>query len=125
MANPFFAEVKQLLSEKHAEIKYPFMVNRILSFTPEACMKANEVNPYVGRLPDWAINPLLNLVIPKNNRRTFFNYIGKKKKKKDKKLTNKIRQTFCVNEFHAKQIIEILRAANKHPERFYGLKEGE
>lgn len=100
------------------------MVNRILSFMPETCMKANEVNPYIGRLPDWAINPLLNLVMPKNTRRKYFNYIGKKKKK-DKKLINKIRQTFCVNEFHAKQIIETLRVANKHPERFYGLKEGE
>ena len=120
MANSIFNEVKKLLSEEHAETKNPFMVNRILSFMPETCMKSNEVNQYIGRLPDWA----MNLVMPKNNRRTYFKYLGRKKKK-DKKLTVKIRQTFCVNEYHAAQIIEVLRASDSHPERFYALKEGE
>lgn len=121
--NPF-EEVKQLMATKDADVTNPFMVNRILSFAPESVLATNEVNRFLSRLPKWAINPLFNLVIPKNKRRTYFKY-AKKKKKRDQKLIAKIRQTFCCNEYHARQIIEVLQRENEQPERFFGLKEGE
>jgi len=123
MANSLFAEVKKLLTEQDVEITQPYMVNRILSFAPEACLQTHELNRFVGRLPTWATDPLFNLVIPKNARRGFFRY-ARKKKKYEPKLIAKICETYCVNEYHAKQIIEVLRRQNKKPESFYGLKKG-
>ena len=121
--NPF-DEVKLLLSEKDAEIKNPFMVNRILSFTPEAVLQARDINNHLSRLPKWAIRPLFNLVVPKSNRRWYFKY-ARKSKTRSKKLLEKIRTTYCVNEYHARQIMEILKRENIAPERLFGLKEGE
>lgn len=112
------------MAEDDAEITNPFMVNRILSFAPETCMQANDLNQHLSRLPKWAIRAFFNLAIPKNKRRRFFNY-AKKGKKANRKLTAKIMEAFCVNEYHAKQIIELLIRENEQPERFFGLKEGE
>lgn len=121
--NPF-EEVKQLMAGDDAPVTNPYMVNRILSFAPECILQVNEVNQHLSRLPKWAITPLFHLAIPKTRQRKYFKY-AKKKKAGSKKLMAKVRQAFCVNEYHAKQIIEVLQRENEAPERFFGLKEGE
>lgn len=119
-----FDNVKVLMEEECAEVENAFMVNRILSFAPECFLGAAAVNRHTGRLPYWAIRGLFNLAIPKNANRKYFKY-AKRKRVIDQKLIGKIRRAFCVNEYHAKQIIEVLRRENRQPERFFGLKEGE
>jgi hypothetical protein len=121
--NPF-ENVTQLFTEDDVDIDSPFMVNRILSFIPETCTLAIRINRYSTRLPKWAIKACLNLSIQKRRRRPYIHY-PKRGKVKNKILRAKIRQTFCVNDYHANQIIELLKNIGEKPEQYYGLKEGE
>lgn len=122
--NPFDI-VSELITEEKVEIKSSqFMVNKILSYQPLTALTAIELNKYIGRLPYWAVDSLFNTTVPKRKRRPYL-YYPKREKLKEKKLRSKIRKVFCVNDFHAKQILEILRLKGHHPEKMFGLKEGE
>lgn len=121
--NPFDI-VKEIITEERTSVSNPFMVNRILSFQPLTALTAIEVNKYVGYIPDWAISDLFNLTVPHRRRVPYLKY-PKRGKVKDKKLIDKIRQALCVNELHARQVIELLRNKGEQPERLFGLKEGE
>jgi len=121
--NPFDS-VKQLFQEEDVEVESPFMANRILSFLPETCITAIRLNRYSTYLPRWAINACFNLCVPKRKRLPWFRY-AKKSKGMNPKLTAKIRQAFCVNEYHAKQIIELYNKMDENPASYFGLKEGE
>jgi hypothetical protein len=121
--NPF-ENVKQLFQEEDVKIDSPFMATRILSFIPETCITAIRLNPYSTYLPRWAINACFNLCIPKRKRLPWFHY-AKRGTAKDKKLKAKIRQAFCVNDYHAKQIIELYNKMDENPASYFGLKEGE
>lgn len=121
--NPF-DNVSQLFTEDNVKVNTPYMVNRILSFLPETCMLAIRMNRYTTRIPQWAIDACYNLSITKRRRRPYIRY-PKRRKVRDQKLQSKIQSTFNVNEFHAKQIIELLRNIGEKPENFFGLKKGE
>jgi hypothetical protein len=123
MPNPF-ENVKQLFTEEDVEIDSPFMVNRIISFIPETCVTAIRLNRYSTYLPKWAITACFNLCIKKRKRNPWIHY-PKRGKSKDNKLRAKIRQVFCVNDYHAEQLIELLKKMGEKPESYFGLKEGE
>ena len=119
-----FDIVKKLFTQNDVPVNSPFMVNRILSFMPETFELSIRMNRFATRLPPWAVSACYNLSIPKRRRYPYMRY-AKKGKTKEVKLKAKIRRTFCVNEYHANQIIELYRKLGEKPESYYGLKEGE
>lgn len=123
MTNPF-DNAKQLFQEEDVKVEAPFMVNRVLSFIPETCVTAIRLNRYSTYLPRWATNACFNLCVPKRKRAPWIRY-AKKAKVKEKKLKAKIRQAFCVNDYHAQQIIELYNKMDENPAGYFGLKAGE
>jgi len=119
-----FETVIELFITEDAEVPNPFLVNRILSYQPDTVLLAIEINKYMSRLPGWAIKSIFNIGIRKRRKRPYLNYPQKARKinKNQLLLRNKISSTFCVNNNHADQIIQLLRAMGKEPEKFFGLK---
>lgn len=122
--NPF-EEVKKLITQTWIDkIESPFMVNRILSTSPETFLTSVKINQAMRNIPKKEIIALFNLMVQKRNRNPYFNY-PKKDKKQSPKLLEKICYNFTVNEFHAKQILKIIESKGIQPETLFGLKKGE
>lgn len=122
MGSPF-EEAKALLTGEKVTTSAPFMVNRILSFTPMSFIHALEHNRVMGRIPK-AWSDLIFQCVPTTKRAPYLKY-AKKKKEKEPKLVQKVCDHFCVNKYHADQIIDILRRQGESPEALFGLKKGE
>jgi hypothetical protein len=122
--NPFDI-VGRLFTENNVDVnKNEYMVNRILSFQPATILLSIGINKFVSRLPSWASKQLFNLGVQKQKRSPYLKYL-KRGKKQNPKLLKKICWAFCCNEYHANQIISIVRKMNKLPEEYFGLKPGE
>jgi uncharacterized protein YajQ (UPF0234 family) len=122
--NPFEEAQRVVTTQWLEEVQSPYMTTRILSSSPDTFVAAAMINQSVSRLPKQEVAALFNLVVPKSNRKPFFHY-PKKGKAKGKKFLQKVCTTFGVNQYHARQIIEILRQHNPKPESLFGLKKDE
>jgi len=121
-----FDEVQNLITSKEeVEILNTFFVNKILSYQADNILFSIDLNRYIGRIPKWATDKLFNLGIKKRRSKPWLNYPKKDKKVKEKILQMKVCRYYCVNAYHAKQIIELLRNYGEEPEKFFGLKRGE
>jgi len=117
-------EAKRVVTDRgKLDIKSPWMVNKILSFSPVTLMDAINLNEVMGKLRPEHIN-LIFECFPKRNKAPFFRNI-RKEKEAEPKLVEKICKHYCVNKYHADQIIDLLREQGEHPESHFGLKEGE
>ena len=123
--NPFNNVIELLTSKNDVDIDNEFMVNKILSYQPDTVLWAIEINKYIGKIPYWAIKRLFNIGVHKKPSKPWLRYPKKKVKLKDKLLRKKICIHFCVNEYHANQIIDLLKNIGKKPERYFGLRKGE
>ena len=123
--NPF-DEVKALFSKEYGNIEVirPFMVVKILSFLPSTFMLSVSINEQLNGMPKWLVNKILNLGVPKRNKKVYLRF-PKRVKKGDVKLRAKIAETFCTSPYHSNQIIDLLRLQDEKPEEYFGLKEGE
>lgn len=122
--NPFDM-ASRLFTERDVGINNEFMINRILSFQPKTILLSIEINKFISRLPSWASKQLFNLGVQKQKRSPYLKYL-KRGKKQSPKLLRKICHAFCCNEYHGKQIINIVREQKgKNPESYFGLKSGE
>lgn len=123
--NPFDV-VARLFTEKDVEVSNEYMTNRILSFQPATILLSIELNKFISRLPSWASKQLFNFGVVQTQKRVPYLKYLKRKKKQNPKLLRKISQAFCCNEFHAQQIIAIVRKQKgKSPESYFGLRLGE
>ena len=130
--NPFDIAIMLMYSDgkerkkEDVEIGNEFFTNRILNHQPDTVLWSIELNKYIGRLPYWAIKKLFNIGVYKKSGKPWLRYPKRKGKLKDKILRKKICKYFCVNEYHANQIIHLLKNIdNEKPERYFGLKKGE
>ena len=123
--NPF-DEVKALFSKEYGNIEVirPFMVVKILSFLPSTFMLSVNINEQLNGMPKWLVNKILNIGVPKRNKKVYLRF-PKRVKKVDVKLREKISETFCTRPYHSNQIIDLLRLQDEKPEEYFGLKEGE
>lgn len=120
-----FDTVGNLFTEKDVEIDNEYMINRILSFQPATILLSIDINKFISRLPSWASKQLFNFGVRKQKKNPYLRYL-KRGKKQNPKLLRKISQVFCCNEFHAQQIISIIRGQKgKSPESYFGLRLGE
>ena len=119
--NPFEETKKLITTDWLEEIKSPYMVNRILSTSPDTFVAAVKINTAIQGMSRKDAPPLFNLIIPKNNYAPFFHY-PTKEKKKNQKLLQKISEIFCVNHYHAKQIILIYKHHKINIAKILGLK---
>lgn len=122
-----FDTVYRLLTENtkdHIEVANAYMINKILSYQSSTILLSININKYSGRLPSWAMTALFNIGVSKISNRPYLQYI-KKNKKESPQLLKKISQIFCCGEYHAEQIIKIVRAIGKKPESYFGLKKGQ
>ena len=122
--NPFEEVLNLITSKEDVEVDSPFFVNKILSYQPDSVLMAIEMNKYIGKIPKWLTDKLFNLGVKKRRGKPWLNY-PKKGVKKGNLLRSKICRHFCVNNYHADQIIELLRNYGEEPEKFFGLKKGE
>lgn len=122
MAN-LFDEYKSLFSGSNVELSSPYMINRLLSFSAEGFPIAKECNKFIGRIP----NKLLLLIYKEsiNSKKAPFVKYAKVPKLKEPKLIKNVCKTFCCNNYHAEQIIQIYRLMKIKPEKLFGLKIGE
>ena len=123
--NPF-DEVKALFSKEYGDVNVvrPFMATKILSFIPISYPLATRLNEVASGLPKYLYNAIVNIGVQGRNTRIYMRF-PKKIKKEDVKLRQRISQTFCTNDFHSNQIIDILKGCGEKPHEYYGLKEGE
>lgn len=123
--NPF-DEVKALFSKEfgYLEVIRPFMVIKILSFLPSTFILAKDINERLNGMPNWLVNPILNVGVPKRKKKVYLSF-PKRTKKGDVKLRQKVAETFCTSPYHTNQIIDLLRLQDEKPEEYFGLKKGE
>lgn len=122
MSNPY-DEAKRLFTEEDVEIGSHWMVNRLLSFSPASIMFSIKINQASWKVPQKYLDALFNCC-PKAQRAPWLRY-AKRKKEVEPKLVAAISKHFCVNKYHADQIIDLLRLQGEKPETYFGLKEGE
>lgn len=106
--NLFTKETKVNSSSKPDSV---YMLNRFLSLRAGTFLLAYDCNRIKG-LPDWAAYCMLYHSIPmsKAPRSKYPKKLTEKITDKKKKVVVRIQQKFCVTEYHALQIIELLEA---------------
>lgn len=119
-----FEEATSLINDKWFDVKNHYMVNRILSCSPNTFLSSIKINQYIFKLGKPELTALMNLCVKKSNYKPYFHY-PKKLKLKERLLIKKICSVFCVNSQHAAQIVKIYRKMKLKPEEFFGLKKDE
>jgi len=123
MSNPF-EETIRVLDGNPAPVKNLYMVNKILSFLPLTAIMSIKLNSILnGAHPDL-IQKMFRCFPRKRSRYLRLNY-ARKKKELEPKLVERVCRQFCVNKYHADQIIDLYRLYGQEPEKFFGLKKGE
>ena len=120
--NPFDT-VKKLFTDNKVKIDNHFFVNILLSHIPESLLWSIEINKYLG-LPSWALDSFFVAGIRKRKNPPYKIPYIKKTTQKQTLLQEKISNTFCTNNKHSQQIIDLLRKQLLLPESFFGLKKG-
>lgn len=120
-----YDEFKAVCTTDNFTLTNPFMINRFLSFAPATFYIAQQVNMYSSRIPRWAVETIYRYCI-KMQKAPWIKYAKKNPiLSKEPLLRTKISETFCCNDKHAIQTIQLLRRMGKNPESYYGLKKGE
>lgn len=119
-----FEEINSVYNHSIEKIKSPYMVNRFLSFSSYMVLSI-KMNKYIGRIPEWATRAVyINNIKLRKGGAPRIPYQGRGKKE-EKKLVQKVSQTLCCSERHAKETIQLLRTLKYKPEQFFGLKRGD
>jgi hypothetical protein len=121
-SNPF-EDVKKLFNGEEIKVSSPFVVNKILSFSPITFILVRNHNKVIGKIPKSWSDKIFQCVT-KRNKIPFIRY-AKKRRETEKKLIQKICCHFVVNEYHAIQTIDLLRRQGEEPEKYFGLKRNE
>lgn len=118
-------EVEKVFKHEVDKLNNPYLINRMLSSIPKTILLAIRVNPYIGKIPNWAIKSIyLNSIKKRKNLPGSPRHYWKKKEV-EPKLMQKISQSLCCSERHAKETIRLLRKLKYKPEQFFGLKKGD
>ena len=121
MSSNLFDNIKALLKGDEYAIPSVYQFNRALSFSPETFEISNAVNKRAG-LSVWAIKALYDINV--SGVGGYVKWI-KKPKETEKKLIVRMAAYLGCSEKHSVETIKLLRIYNHHPERLFGLKEGE
>ena len=123
--NSPFDIASRIFIENDVEIEgNEYMLTKILSFQKSTILFSIEANKFISQLPPWATKQLFNLGVKKQKNKPYLRYI-KKGKQQSPQLIKKISQTFCCNQHHAKQIIDIVKLMKKDPAACFGLKQNQ